>query len=71
MDSFSLIKEIKQDVSLSEISILMASAKPGIKNVMRDMDIAEFIEKPFDVDKLKDIVTRILKRTKRSTIDKN
>jgi DNA-binding response OmpR family regulator len=70
MDGFSLIKEIKKDVSLAKIPILVDSDKPGIKEVIESMGIDGFIEKPFDINELTGKVEHILTHKKKNDTDK-
>jgi DNA-binding response OmpR family regulator len=70
MDGFRFIKEVKKDKELVGIPILMASSKPGIKQVVEKLGVEGFLEKPFTVEDLRKRVEEILDRKGQVNIDR-
>lgn len=64
IDGISLTKSIKSDKHLNQIPLVLLSAKRDIKEQVRGIDSGAevYITKPFDVEYLEKIVSRLLQR---------
>ena len=64
IDGISLTKSIKADKHLNQIPLVLLSAKRDIKEQVRGIDSGAevYITKPFDVEYLEKIVSRLLQR---------
>lgn len=70
MDGFSLLKEIKKDPELSRIPVLVSANKPGMRELMKDMGIEIFLEKPFKPDVIVEKIGGLLDAGKHQDFDK-
>ena len=70
MDGFRFIKELKKDKDLCNIPVLIDSSKPGIKEVVQNLGISGYFEKPLDVEDLKKKVAEIIEKKGQANVDK-
>jgi DNA-binding response OmpR family regulator/nitrogen-specific signal transduction histidine kinase len=66
MDGYQLCREIKQDIRVSHIPIILLTAKAGDENKFRGIEAGadDYISKPFNMEMLSLKVSRILERQK-------
>lgn len=61
IDGLTVCKKIKSDIKTKNIPIILISANPNAKKVIKKCGVNDFIEKPFDIDKLLKKVEVIIK----------
>ncbi len=61
MDGYTLLKEFKMNTKLQNIPVIMLTAKDGLSDLCEIEGAAEFIPKPFDLNKLLDVVKHHVK----------
>jgi DNA-binding response OmpR family regulator len=59
-DGRDIAKKLKNNKNTKNIPIIMISAHPSARESVRNMDAVDFISKPFDIDKLLEIVDKNL-----------
>ncbi len=66
MDGYQLCREIKRDIRVSHIPIILLTAKAGDENKLRGIEAGadDYISKPFNMEMLSLKVSRILERQK-------
>lgn len=66
MDGYQLCREIKQDIRVSHIPIILLTAKAGDENKLRGIEAGadDYIAKPFNMEMLSLKVSHILERQK-------
>ncbi len=66
MDGYQLCREVKQDIRVSHIPIILLTAKAGDENKFRGIEAGadDYIAKPFNMEMLSLKVSRILERQK-------
>ena len=56
MDGYTLLKEFKMDRQLQNVPVVMLTAKDGLNDLCEIEGAAEFIPKPFDLNRLLDVI---------------
>ncbi len=62
-DGITIAKLIRSDLSYKDLPIVMVAATQNIKKEAIRFGINEFVEKPFDIDKLLNVVGRYIQKT--------
>jgi DNA-binding response OmpR family regulator len=60
MNGWQVVAELKAAAQTRSIPVILLSARRDLATVADDLEVAAFIEKPFDIDELLGCVRRIL-----------
>lgn len=60
MDGEEVLRVLKKDIKFNKIPVILLSASNTIEDVALNNDVAGFIKKPFDLDNLDSIISKIL-----------
>ena len=56
MDGYTLLKELKMSAQLQNVPVIMLTAKNGLSDLCEIEGAAEFIPKPFDLNRLLEVI---------------